>query len=81
MTKKKTTYFGKNLVAVATNRHIVKNFARPTKFFLYLSLKTQLAYNEVLFADFPGLFDKGIVVILKPSRATFYENRVFSKRT
>ena len=71
--KKKTTYFRRNPVDVATNRHIVKNFARSTRVFLYLSIKTQLQYNEVLFAEFPGLFDKWNVVVLKPIPATFYE--------
>ena len=52
-TKKKITYFCKNLVDVATNRDIVKNLARFTRVLLYLSIKTQLQYNEVLFAEFP----------------------------
>ena len=77
--KKKTIYFCKNLVDVATNRHIVKNLSRSTRVLLYLSIKTQLQYNEVLFAGFLGLFEKWKVVFLKPITDTFYEKPVFSE--
>jgi len=77
--KKKPTHFCKNLVDVTTNRHIVKNLSRSTRVLLYLSIKTQLQYNEVLFDEFPGLFDKWNVVFLEPIPATFYEKSFFSE--
>ena len=53
--------------------------SRSTAVLPCLTIKAHLEYNEVLFAEFPELFDNRNVLVLNPSWRHFTKNRVFPK--
>ena len=65
-----------------SNRHIEENLvflSTSTGFLLCLTIKTRNKYNEVLYAEIPGSFDRQEVSFSKPIPATFYEKTTFTK--
>ena len=65
-----------------SNRHIEENLnflSISTGFLLCLTIKAGNKYNEVLYAEIPGSFDKRKVFISKPIPDTFYEKSTFAK--